>query len=135
MTSVAPPFPESPNTLGRDSSLHLTAKDATALTEVRSALPKGTQIAITFLPGESWEARISAAVAVRQLGFTPVPHIAARLIGSEHELDSFLSALSSKAAIDRVFVIAGDVPATQGPYADALAVINSGLLLRHGVKK
>jgi methylenetetrahydrofolate reductase (NADPH) len=133
---LSTPLSSSPSiVLGRDYSLEITAKDTAALSDSRSAIPVGTQVAITFLPGETWEARVAAAVAVRQLGFIPVPHIAARLVGSEQELDRFLHTLSDEATIDRVFVIAGDVPAAQGPYTDALAVINSGLLVRHGVKQ
>ena len=65
----------------------------------------------------------------------PVPHISARRLKSQTELEEFLAALQTEAAIDRAFVVAGDPPQPEGPYADALAVIRSGLLGKYGVTR
>ncbi len=116
-------------------SLEMTAKDVPQLEEAAPIIPPGTKIAITFLPNEDFPQRVTAAARVRQLGFVPVPHISARRLKSQAELESFLAALQREAAIDRAFVVAGDPPQPEGPYADALAVINTGLLARYGVTR
>jgi methylenetetrahydrofolate reductase (NADPH) len=116
-------------------SLEMTAKDVPKLEEAAPIIPPGTKIAITFLPNEDFAQRVAAAARVRQLGFVPVPHISARRLKSQAELESFLAALQREAAIDRAFVVAGDPPQPEGPYADALAVINTGLLARYGVTR
>jgi methylenetetrahydrofolate reductase (NADPH) len=116
-------------------SLEMTAKDVPRLEEAASIIPPDTKIAITFLPNEDFSQRVAAAARVRQLGFVPVPHISARRLKSQAELEAFLAALQREAAIDRAFVVAGDPPQPEGPYADALAVINSGLLARYGVTR
>jgi methylenetetrahydrofolate reductase (NADPH) len=109
-------------------SLEMTAKDVVALEEAASVIPQGTRIAIAFLPGETFEARLHAAVRVRALGFDPAPHISARRIASESELRGFLESLSAQASIQRLFVVAGDPPVPEGPYEDALSLIKSGML-------
>ena len=106
------------------------------LAAVRQLTAPGTEVSITFLPGEERDARIDAAAAVRRAGMTPVPHIAARRIPSLEELDDFLGGLSHRAQVDRVFVVAGDsVDQPEGPFKDALALIRSGRLARYGVRK
>jgi methylenetetrahydrofolate reductase (NADPH) len=109
-------------------SLEMTAKDVVALEEAAGVIPQGTRIAIAFLPGETFEARLHAAVRVRALGFDPAPHISARRIASESELRGFLENLSTQASIQRLFVVAGDPPVPEGPYEDALSLIRSGML-------
>ena len=108
-------------------SFEMTAKDVPQLEEAADLIPRDTKIAITFLPNEAFPARVAAAARVRQLGFVPVPHISARRLKSQDELEGFLAALQREAAIDRAFVVAGDPPQPEGPYSDALAVIRTGL--------
>lgn len=117
-----------------DYSLEMTARDIDGLDAAARALPAGAEVSVTFLPNEDFPARVAAAAALRRLGLTPVPHISARRLKSEEELDSFLGQLRQAAAIDHVFVVAGDPPAPEGPYADALAVISSGVLQRHDIR-
>lgn len=115
-------------------SLEITSKDREHLLAASRLIPTNTHVSITFLPGDSLDALADTAVYVRRLGFIPVPHIAARRIASAVELGHFLTALRTKAAIDRVFLIAGDLPHPLGPFADSRDVLQTGLLARHGVK-
>jgi methylenetetrahydrofolate reductase (NADPH) len=119
----------------RDFSIEITAKDHDKIGLLRGRIPEGALISITFLPGEDFDSRILAACRVREAGFTPVPHISARRLGSAAELESFLAALAAKAYVDRVFVVAGDIAEPAGPFDDALAVIRSGVLARHGIRQ
>jgi len=115
-------------------SIEMTAKDGDALRDAKDDLPKGTSVNITFLGGETAPARVAAARQARSYGFLPRPHISARRIASESELEAFLADLAAQAQIDRVFVVAGDLVQPAGPFFDALAVLRSGLLARHGVR-
>lgn len=115
-------------------SIEMTAKDGDALRDARDLIPQGTSVSITFLAGETAPARVAAAKQARGYGFSPRPHISARRIASEAELESFLADLAAQAQIDRAFVVAGDLAQSAGPYFDALAVIKSGLLAKHGVR-
>lgn len=123
------------NDLLQDYSLEMNAKDIPKLEEAAHVIPPGTPVSITFLPNEDFAARVQAAATVRRLGFKPTPHISARRVTSERNLEAFLSALANEANIDQVFVIAGDLPRPDGPYEDSLAVIKTGLLGKYGVKQ
>lgn len=118
----------------REPSIEITARDHDKIGLLRGRIPDRTPISITFLPGEDFDSRILAARHVRDAGFTPVPHISARRLHSAGELDSFLAALTDEASVDRVFVVAGDIAQPAGPFDDALSVIRSGALVRHGIQ-
>ena len=122
-----------PRDLLDDYSLEMTGKDIDALDEAADAIAPGTRISIAYLPNEDSASRVAAARAVRRLGFVPVPHISARRLKSQSELEVFLDALQTEAEVDRVFVVAGDPPRPEGPYEDALAVIRSGVLAGRGI--
>ena len=94
----------------------------------------GTQVAVTFLPGEDLEQRVAAAVLVRELGFEPIVHLSARRIESEEQLDWYLGEITGKAQVKRVFIIAGDPPEPEGPYSTSLDIIETGLLQKHGIQ-
>ncbi len=116
-------------------SIEMTAKDVPNLEAAADIIPPGTKIPITFLPGEDFPMRIAAAKRVRELGFLPIPHISARRLKSQEELESFLAELQREVGTDHAFVVAGDPPEPMGPYEDALAIIRSGLLAKYGIRR
>jgi methylenetetrahydrofolate reductase (NADPH) len=115
-------------------SLEMTAKERDGLREAAPLILPGTQIAVTFLPGEEMSERVEAAVLLRELGFEPIAHISARRLESVEQLDRYLADLSTKAGVERVFVIAGDPPEPEGPFENSLQIIESGLLEKHGIR-
>lgn len=117
-----------------DYSLEITPKDVEALENAAHMIPQGTLISVTFLPGAEFEDRARAAERIQQLGFRPVPHISARRLLSADNLREYLDLLKTKIDLKHVFVIAGDPPAPLGPYEDALAVIDSGILKDYGIE-
>ncbi len=115
-------------------SLEITAKDVDALRAAAPLIAPETPIAITFLPGETVDARIAAAVTVRSLGFEPMPHLSARRLESHADLQSMIERATGEAGVERMFVIAGDPPVPAGPFADTLSVVRTGLLERNGIR-
>jgi methylenetetrahydrofolate reductase (NADPH) len=79
------------------------------LDELRNNFPPGTDVTITFLPGDNTRHTIETAVALRRAGFNPVPHIAAREMASREALDDFLARARGEAGVVRILVIAFDV--------------------------
>ncbi|MEN2788621.1 methylenetetrahydrofolate reductase [Sphingomonas oligophenolica] len=114
-------------------SLEMTAKDRPALAEAASLIAPETPIAITFLPGESMDARIAAAADVRAFGFEPMPHLSARRIGSHEELEQIVRRTVAEADAHRMFLVAGDPPVPVGPFADTMALLETGLFEQSGV--
>lgn len=119
----------------RDFSLEITGKDVKDLRAAAPGIPPGTRVNITFLANEDSALRVRAAKVIGDLGFRPVPHISARRLRSREELDTYLAALAAVGAIEDVVVIGGDPAEPAGPFADALAVITSGALAGHGVRR
>ena len=114
-------------------SLEMTAKELDGLREAAPLIRPGTQVAVTFLPGEEMEQRVDAAKLVRELGFEPIVHLSARRLTSKEELDSYLARITAEAGVKRVFIIAGDPPEPEGPYSTSLDIIETGLLEKHGI--
>ena len=119
----------------KNYSIEMTAKDVAHLEQAADVIPQGTKIPVTFLPGETFEMRIAAAKRVRELGFLPIPHISARRLSSQEELEGYLASLQREVGTDHAFVVAGDPPQPMGPYEDALSIIRSGLLAQYGIRK
>ncbi|WP_225101622.1 methylenetetrahydrofolate reductase [Streptomyces sp. CoH27] len=134
MTPARTTVPVVGDALLEDFSLEMTGKDVPRLQEACDSIPRGTRINITFLAGEDLGMRLAAARAVKRLGFVPVPHISARRLPSRAALEEFLSALAEDGTAENVFVVGGDPARPEGPYDDALAVLRTGLLQRHGVR-
>jgi methylenetetrahydrofolate reductase (NADPH) len=114
--------------------MEMTGKDVAKVENAASVIPPGTRINVTFLENEDLTMRVSAAAAVKRLGFTPVPHISARRLKSQEMLEEYLSALRDIGASENVLVIGGDPTVPMGPYAESLDVIESGLLQQYGVR-
>lgn len=133
----ATPTTESAKRLVEGYSLEITGKekDVVGLTEAASLIPAGTKVNVTFLGNEDLPMRVAAAKAVKELGFVPVPHISARRIASQAQLEEFLSALAEIGATEHVFAVGGDPATPEGPYPDALTMIRSGILQQYGVKE
>lgn len=135
--------PETSNTNGFNNeissiiegySLEMTGKDVPGLLEAKRSIPAGTRINVTFLGNENLEMRLTAASAVRDLGFVPVPHISARRLSSQYQFEEYLDALQQAGASENVFIIGGDPVKPEGPYSDSCGLIRSGLLTKYGVK-
>ena len=94
----------------------------------------GSDVTITFLPGDNYRHNIETATALRRAGFNPVPHIAAREMASRDMLDDFLARLRGDADVGRVLLIAGDVALARGPFKSSRDVGTSGLIEAHGIR-
>ena len=132
--AIHPNWEKNPDNMVDGYSLEMTAKEIEGLREAAPLIRPGTQVAVTFLPGEELSQRVEAAVLVRELGFEPIVHLSARRIESVEQLDWYLGEITTKAKVKRVFIIAGDPPEPEGPYSDSLQIIESGLLEKHGIE-
>jgi len=108
------------------------------LQELRDNFRPGTDVTITFLPGDNYRHNVETASALRRAGFNPVPHIAAREMPSREALDDFLTRARGEADVTRILLIAGDVALTKGPFRSSLDVCASGLTdrgARHQIRE
>ncbi len=116
-----------------DYSVEMTGKDVPSLSEARALLRPGTRVNVTYLGNEDFGMRRTAIRAAAGWGFTPVPHISARRLPSQHALEEFLGALREDGTTRDVFVVGGDPAQPEGPYRSSLDVIRTGLLEKYGI--
>lgn len=114
-------------------SLEAAHPGAADIDALAAAAPPATEIYLTAVPNQPRQRVVEAVARLNAAGLQPVPHIAARQFEGEAELAAFLQGVSGAGA-GRALVIAGDRDMPAGPYPDALAVIASGLLQRHGIR-
>jgi methylenetetrahydrofolate reductase (NADPH) len=130
---IHPAWSSPPDGITDGYSLEMTAKDIASLRAAAPQIPPDTPVAVTFLPGEEAEARVATTAAVRELGFEPMPHFSARRIRSEDHFEEYLEAVVARAGVRRCFVIAGDPPSPEGPFADSTALLATGAFERAGI--
>jgi methylenetetrahydrofolate reductase (NADPH) len=103
------------------------------LKELADQFAAGTNVSITFLPGDNYRHNVETAAALRRAGFNPVPHIATREMPSREVLNDFLVRARREADVRRIVLIAGDVIAAKGPFKSSYDVAASGLIEAHGI--
>jgi methylenetetrahydrofolate reductase (NADPH) len=103
------------------------------IAELRDHFAAGTDVTITFLPGDNYRHNVETAAALRRAGYNPVPHIAAREMTSREMLADFLARSRGEADVSRVLLVAGDVAAAKGPLKSTRDVAASGLLEAQGI--
>jgi methylenetetrahydrofolate reductase (NADPH) len=117
------------------ASIETAADDLAGLEKAAPYLTPGSDISITWMPNDALESRVAASLAIREAGFEPVPHIAARHIETHEAFERVLKDMAQKAGVKRLFLIAGDVDRIKGPFATANDLIDSGLIGQAGIRE
>ena len=116
-------------------SIEATRPSAAEIDALAAILPKGTRVYVSAVPTRSVQEVLDSAIRLRAAGFSPVPHVAARMFATTAALDEFLAQLTSKASVVRLLIIAGDRDRPAGELRSSLEVIDGGLLQRRGIKE
>lgn len=117
-----------------DFSVETTPIGAEKIGDFRSILRPGTEVFVTFLPGSNHKDSVAAAKRLREQGFEPVPHFAARSISNPEQFRDYLERAVGEAGVERVLTIAGALEKPLGPYSDSMQLLESGLFDKYGIK-
>lgn len=117
------------------ASVELSSRDPAEIDACADLLSPGTDVFISMPPGQTYHGNVTLAVRLRRAGLNPVPHFAARRIASRDALDEYLERAVGEAAVDSALVIAGDCDRASGPFETSLALLETGLFQRHGVRR
>ncbi|HXJ17037.1 MAG TPA: hypothetical protein VNM68_07540 [Candidatus Polarisedimenticolia bacterium] len=98
-------------------------------------LEPGTEVYLTWIPGEDPYAMVAPAAKLRRAGLFPSPHIGARHLESAAQLDELLGRLVGEAGVDRVLLIGGEREKPLGPFDATLQVMQTGLLQKHNIRR
>ena len=119
--------------LALGASIESSTKDLTQIDSYACLLPAATDVYVTCLPGTPCNHILSIARRLRGIGMNPVPHIAARRLVNAAMAAEFFARLRDEAGVTRAMLIAGDSQAAVGPFTSSLALLETGLLQRHGI--
>ncbi|MCZ0935435.1 MAG: methylenetetrahydrofolate reductase [Gemmatimonadetes bacterium] len=99
-----------------------------------SHLPRATSVYIPYPPKGRWPDTIAACEQALAAGMKPVPHLPARSVRGAGEFDDWLAA-AVDTGVDSLMLVAGDPATPAGPYPDTPALLDSGLLAEHGLRR
>jgi methylenetetrahydrofolate reductase (NADPH) len=117
----------------RGFSIEVTPRELGSVGAIDELLPDGTPVFITWLPNAGFEGTVTAARRIADAGLEPVPHLAARAVQSEQQIDDVVGAVAEQAGVRRVLAIAGSVDQVAGPFPATIDLLRSGVMQRHGI--
>jgi methylenetetrahydrofolate reductase (NADPH) len=112
-------------------SIEATARDVDAVVD---RAPANCEVFVANLPRDGNDVLVAAATRLRKAGLTPVPHIVARKLHDRAELDDLVARLAGEAGVDRLLALGGDSDAPAGAFKESLALIETGVFERHGIR-
>ncbi len=116
-------------------TIETTPGSAAKIPDYREHLRPGSVIAVTFLPGSDFETTIETASRLRQEGFEPAPHFAARSIPSREHLETWVRRLTEEVGVTQVVALAGAVDQPLGPFASSMDLLETGMFEKYGIRE
>lgn len=117
------------------ASIEVTPGQAQSSEELPYLFPPGTHVYLTDIGTDTPEVLAAAAKRVRELGYEPVPHVAARRLPSRDVLAERVERLSGEAGVRDVLVIGGGLDKPAGPFTSTMDVLDTGLLDAKGIRR
>src|SRR5262245_7333146 len=99
-----------------------------------AAIPATTTVTITCSPKFGLDRTLEHAIRARESGHRVVPHLAARMVEDEAQLQRFLHSLRS-AGIDDLYVVGGDGDEPVGKFSEAFDILEAIQGLDHGLQR
>ena len=118
--------------LAASASLELLPGATAQIPELACLLPAGTRIFVPHLPGRPIGDAVPTLVALRQAGFEPVAHVAARRLASRIEYGSFLEAARA-AGLREMLALGGDLDPPAGPFREAADLLEGDMIRDAGI--
>src|SRR5207253_11193730 len=83
--SVTHPDPHSfPTRRSSDlASVEVTTGNAKQFSELKEFFPRGSDVHVAYLPTDHYRQTVEVATQLREAGYVPIPHVAARALESE----------------------------------------------------
>jgi methylenetetrahydrofolate reductase (NADPH) len=118
-----------------NGNIEHSLSNAGHIAEAAELLPRSIGIYVPSLPGKSYSELLLKLTNLKQAGFDPIPHIAARRVPSKQHLKDFLQQANEELGVHRVMLIGGDSAKPEGPYNDAIELLEDGILADHGINE
>ncbi len=119
----------------RQASIEITGKQIDKIPLLQQNLKSGTKVFVALIEAGHLESQIDACAALRAAGFEPVPHVPARFVTDESDLDRRIASLVSRAGVDTALVLGGGAPDPVGKFHCAMQLLETGAFQKHGIKR
>ena len=113
-------------------SLEISAAEVHNLHEWRSDIPDGTRVFVPHFRSRDFSENLSAVNSLFTSKLSPIPHLSARNIRNESELDRMIGELVDSGARKFLLVGGGENPPI-GHFTSTLEMLETGLLQKHGI--
>jgi methylenetetrahydrofolate reductase (NADPH) len=117
------------------SSIEISPRDPLAGEALRDLFVPGTTVFVAHPPSATWHDVVAACARLHRVGFTAVPHVAARRLASLIEASDFFERAAGEAGVAEALLIGGDPDWPAGPFRDAASLLDSGVLECHGLDR
>jgi methylenetetrahydrofolate reductase (NADPH) len=116
-------------------TIETTPGSALKIPDYREHLRPGAKVAVTFLPGSDFADTIATAKRLKEEGFRPLPHFAARSIVSAAVLEENLKRLQNEVGVEEVVALGGAVDKPLGVFESSMDLLETGLFDKHGIRE
>lgn len=113
-------------------SIEVMPRTAARIADFRALLPGGTRVYIAHIDGTPVRDMVTTAARLAREGFTPVPHVPARLVPDAAALGDWIARYQGEAGVCEALVLAGGLPAPRGAFDNAMDLLKTGLFGKAG---
>jgi len=117
------------------ASIEISPKQALESKDLAGNFPSGTRVYITDVGTDTTDTIVNGAKRVRDMGYSPVPHFASRRLTTRSALEDRVARLCEHSGVDDVLIIGGGLDKHAGEFDSTMAVLDTGLFDRYGIKK
>lgn len=116
-------------------TIETTPGSALKIPDYRDHLRPSTTVSVTFLPGSDFADTITTAKRLKDEGFKPAPHFAARSIPSRAAFESCLKRLQDEVGVEEVVALGGAVNHPVGEFGSSMQLLETGLFDKYGIRR
>ncbi|QIG49646.1 hypothetical protein G5V57_19155 [Nordella sp. HKS 07] len=116
-------------------SIEITPKQIEKVGLLKERLPQGTRVYVALIDPADLPHQIDAVATIRAAGLEPVPHVPARFVRDQADLDHRLEAFAERGQVRQALVLGGGAPHPLGSYDAAIQLLETGLFQKHGIAK
>ncbi|GEM_PF-28865 len=111
-------------------SIEVVPKPEFDAKKLRATLPVGSRVFIPHLPGASDDILVDTTARIKQAGFHPIPHVAARFIIDDRHLSTHINTLADL-GVTEILLVGGSCDKPRGKFNSCLDILESELFTRH----
>ena len=116
-------------------SIETTPGSSLKIPDYRDHLRPGATVSVTFLPGSDFADTVRTAKRLKDEGFAPAPHFAARSIPDLATFEDYLSQLQREVGVEEVVALGGATNPPVGELENSMQLLETGLFEKYGVRR